>query len=242
MITKLNSYLLYPVILIYMSFLKGMKTDYKKFFIDKIKENKGVNTLHLRSKNWEFFNFVDYFFDKTSPFYNKVSISFDIDINTAPETKKYYRYNFYYALKFFYATSILSKRTSNDNLDIALKFEATKLSNTQLNNLIRYHLLAYGSRMIDSLYFDKELLKDQRSKKAYENMLSFLDGATIVNFSNSRHLYVLTIKKSGKTYDIVWSSDEDIELTDFGEVYDKYGNLMSQNIKVSNNPIYALHK
>ncbi len=242
MFTKINSYLLYPVILIYMTFLKGMKKDYKKFFLDKKEENKNDDILQLRSKDGEFFSFVDYFFDKTLPFYKKVLITFEIDLNKAPEEKKFFKYNFYYALRFIYAASIISKRTSNDNIYVSLECEKKKkLYDDQINHLIRYHLIAYGTGRVDKLYFDKESLKDQRSQLAYNTMLSYLDDAKLINFSDQKHLFVLTIEKDNKKYDIVWSSGDDIELTDFNDVYDKYGNLMKKDIKISNSPIYASH-
>lgn len=240
---KLNIYLLFPVILIYITFLKGMKKEYKNFFENNDKKPKGDNILSLRSKAWKFFDLIEYFFDKTSAFYNKVLLTFEIDINKSPETKNYLRVDFYFVLKFFYATSILSKRTSNDNINIALEIEnKKKLYDDQINHLIRYHLIAYGSGRVDTLYFDKESLKDQRSKLAYDTMLSYLDGAKLINFSTQKHLFVLTIEKNTKKYDIVWSSEDDIELTDFNDVYDKYGNLMKKDIKISNSPIYASHK
>ena len=241
--TKLNSYFMYPVILLYVSFLKGMKKEYKNFFSDKANESKKENILNLRSDDWEFSSCIEYFFDKTSPFYEKVFISFPIDINKAPEEKKNYMFDFYFTLKSFYAVSIISKRTSNDNINISLDIEnKKKLYDDQINNLIRYHLLAYGSGRIDTIYFDTKLLKDDRSKLAYETMLSYLEGAKRINFSNNKHLYVLTIEKNTRKYDIVWSSDKDIELTDFNIVYDKYGKELKNNIKITNSPIYALHK
>ena len=53
---------------------------------------------------------------------------------------------------------------------------------------------------------------------------------------------MITCKQNKKTFDIVWSSSKDIELTEFHKVYDKYGKLLTQDIKITNSPIYAFHK
>ena len=44
------------------------------------------------------------------------------------------------------------------------------------------------------------------------------------------------------TFDVIWSSSSDIELTEFNKVYDKYGELLTKDIKITNSPIYAFHK
>lgn len=239
--SKLNSYLMYPLIIISFPIIKGIKTEYKKFFQESTKKPQKGNILSISPKNFEHFSYVEIFFDKTVRMYEKVLLTFELDLNTAPETKKYYRFDFLFILKFFFAMTTLGKKVPTQNLYVAFEFNKNKLYEEQINHLLRYIFLVYGSRRVETLYFDKELLKDEKSKLAYETLLSYLDGATLINFSNQKHLYVLTIEKAGKKVDIVWSSGKDIELTDFNDVFDKYGKLMKNDIKISNSPIYALH-
>lgn len=240
--SKINTYLLYPLIILSFSIIKGIKKEYKNFFQDSSKKPIKDDILKVNSKNFEHFSFIESFFDKTVSMYKKVLISFEIDLNTPPETKKYYKFDFLFILKFFFAMSTLGKKVPNKNLDVSFEFNKHKFYDENINNLLRYIFLAYGSQRVECIYFDKDSLKDEKSKLAYETMLSYLDGATLINFSNQRHLYVLTCEKSGKKFDIVWSSGKDIELTDFNDVFDKYGKLMKKDIKISNSPIYALHK
>lgn len=239
--SKLNTYLLYPLIILSFPIIKGIKKEYKNFFQDIAKKPKKDDILQVDSKNFEHFSFIESFFDKSVSMYKKVLVSFEIDLNTPPETKKYYRFDFFFAIKFFFAMSTLGKKVPTKNLDLSLEFKKHKLYDDNINNLLRYIFIAYGSQRVETLYLDKESLKDEKSKLAYETMLSYLDGASLINFSNQKYLYVLTCQKDGKKFDIVWSSGDEIELTDFNEVFDKYGKKMTKNIKVSNSPIYALH-
>lgn len=240
--TKLHSLILFPLILIFESFLKGKKTDYKNFFINEKQKNKNDVILEVVSKENNFYDKIKLFFDKKSPLYDKTTIAFDLDLNKKPEEKKYVTFDFFKVVSVFYTMSMLSSRIPNENIDVSLSFEKQKLNDTQINHLLRYVLLVYASKKVDKLYLDKKLLKDEKSLLAYETMVSFMENSTIANFSNAKNLYVLTCKKDKKTFDIVWSSNNDVELTEFNKVYDKYGKLLTKDIKITNSPIYAFHK
>jgi hypothetical protein len=73
-------------------------------------------------------------------------------------------------------------------------------------------------------------------------MISYLDNSTIEKYSKSKDLNVITCKKNKKKFDIIWSSNREIELTDFDKVYDKFGNQLTTDIKITTSPIYAYHK
>lgn len=242
MLKTLHIFALYPLILIFSSFLKGKKTVYKNFFITKREDSKKETILEVSSKQNEFYEQIKLFFDKRSPLYDKVRITFALDLSKAPEEKKYFAFDFARVLKIFYTMSMLSPRIPNNNIDVNFDTSKQKLSEDQINHLLRYTLLTFGSKRVDTLCFDTKKLQDDKSVLAYETMVSYLNDATIINFSNAKNLYVITCKKNKKTFDIVWSSTEDIELTEFHKVYDKYGTLITQNIKVTNSPIYAFHK
>jgi hypothetical protein len=242
MTTKIQTALLYPLILIFSSFLKGKKTDYKKFFISDKKEFKQNKVLEIVSKEISFYEEIQHFFNKQSPIYDKTFISFELDINTPPEEKKYFAFDFLRVLKIFHTMSMLSAKIPNDNINVGLTFKKQKLDDSQINHLIRYALLTFSSKRVDTLYIDKKILQDDKSQLAYDTMISYINNSTIVNFSNAKNLYVLTCKKGKNTFDIIWASDSSIELTEFNKVYDKYGNLLTKDIKITNSPIYAVHK
>jgi len=242
MLKTLHIFALYPLILIFSSFLKGKKTVYKNFFITKREDSKKETILDVSSKQNEFYEQIKLFFDKKSSLYDKSRITFTLNLSQAPEEKKYFAFDFARVLKIFYTMSMLSSRIPNNNIDVNFDLSKQKLSQEQTNHLLRYALLTFSSKKVDTLCFDTKKLQDDKSVLAYETMVSYLNDATIINFTNAKNLYVITCKQNKKTFDIVWSSTNDIELTEFHKVYDKYGTLLSKNIKVTNSPIYAFHK
>jgi len=242
MLKTLHISLLYPLILIFSSFLKGKKTDYKNFFIAKKQTSKKETILQVLSKNNEFYEQIKLFFDKKSPLYDKADISFELDLSKAPEEKKYFAFDFARVVNIFYTMSMLSSRIPNNNIDVSFDINKQKLSEEQINHLLRYTLFVFGSKKVDTLCFDTKKLLDDKSTLAYETLVSYLNDTTIINFTNAKNLYVLTCKQNKKTFDIVWSSTEDIKLTEFHKVYDKYGKSLTKDIKVTNSPIYAFHK
>jgi hypothetical protein len=238
--TKLHTALLYPLILIFSSFLKGKKEEYKKFFkYEKKAQSKEI--LEINSIENDFYDNIKLFFDKKSPLYDKTNINFTLNLNKNPEDKKYFAFDFFRIINIYYTLSMLSARVTNKNIDLQFNFEEKKINDEQINNFLRYSLLTFSSKKVDSLFFDKTKLKNEKSILAYNTMVSYLENSTIVNFTNAKNLYVLTCTKDKKTFDIIWSSSEDIELTEFNKVYDKYGTLLTKNIKISNSPIYAIH-
>ena len=240
--SKLHTLLLYPLVLIFSSFLKGKKTEYKKFFIYEQKDSKQKEILKISTRDNIFYEHIKFFFDKKSPIYDKAFIEFELNMTKKPEEKKYFAFDFLRVVKIFYTLSMLSAKIPNENISAGFTFKKKKLDETEINHLLRYALLTFASQRVDTLNFDTKKLLDEKSKNAYDTMMKYLDNTTIVNFSNAKNLYVLTCTKEKKRFDIIWSSDEDIELTEFNKVYDKYGNLLTKDIKITTSPIYAFHK
>lgn len=240
--TQLHSLFLYPLILIFSSFLKGKKTEYKKFFIDNQNDSKKNEILKITSKENIFYDHIKLFFDKKSPIYDKTFVKFELDMTKAPEEKKYFAFDFLRVVKIFYTLSMLSAKIPNENISVGFAFKKKKLDENEINHLLRYTLLTFASKRVDSLSFDTNLLLDDKSKLAFDTLVSYLENSTIVNFSNAKNLYVITCKQGKKTFDVIWSSSSDIELTEFHKVYDKYGKVLTKDIKITNSPIYAFHK
>lgn len=240
--TKLHAMTLYPLILIFAYTLKGKKNEYKDFFINDKKEFEKEEILKIVCEEYSFFDKIKLFFDKNSPLYDKTFVSFDIDISQAPEKNKFLLFNFSKILNIFYSMSMLSKKIPNENILVELKFEKRRFDSSDIDNFLRYSFLVYASRKVDKLYINKSALKDEKCLLAYDTMISYLENSTIENFSNSQDLYVITCKKDKKKFDIIWSSNREIELTDFTKVYDKFGNELTKDIKITNSPIYAYHK
>ena len=239
--TKLHTALLYPLVLLFAAFLKGKKSEYSKFFTHgKIATKKEL--LQVKSKEISFYNNIKLFFDKYSPLYDKTLITFELDLNIQPEEKKYFSFDFSRIISIYYTLSMLSARVTNKNIDLKFSIQEKKLTDTQMNNFLRYSLFTFASKKVDSLTFDAQKFSDDKNILAYDTMVSHLDNAIILNFTNAKNLYVLTCKKDKKKFDVIWSSYEDIELTEFNKVYDKYGQILKKDIKISNSPIYAFHK
>ena len=239
--TKLHTALLYPLVLIFSSFLKGKKTEYNQFFKNRKKIEK-KDILQVNSIQNNFYENIKLFFDKKSSLYDKTNVNFELDLNTIPEEKKYFTFDFFRVVNIYYTLSMLSARVTNKNIEVSFTFNRKKFDDSSINNLLRYTLLTFASKKVDTFFLSKENLKDEKSILAYDTMVSYLEDSTIVNFTNAKNLYVLTCTKYKKTFDIIWSSNENIELTEFNKVYDKFGIQLTKDIKISKSPIYALHK
>ena len=155
--TKLHTLFIYPLVLIFSSFLKGKKNEYKNFFINKPNNNNQENILEVTSKENEFFEQIKYFFDKTSPVYDKTFIEFEIDTKKEPEEKKYFAFDFLRVLKIFYTLSMLSAKIPNENINIGFTIKDKKLNENETNHFLRYALLAFASQRIDSLCFEIDI-------------------------------------------------------------------------------------
>jgi hypothetical protein len=228
---KMHSVLIYPLIFLFSYTLKGKKTNYKNFFHSNKKEK--LLFLNITYNKFDFLNKIKYFFDKKSSLYDKTNIIFNLEINKEPEVKDFNIFDFKKKINLNYSSSMLSARVSNDNLYTEFKIN-DKLDKNNSILLLRYCLLAFASRQIDYLFLDEDIKTNPIFSKIYKTINLNLENATFINFSNSKDLYVITCEKDNKKFDIIWlSTNREIELTDFKKVYDKFGNLLEENIKIN---------
>jgi|GEM_PF-3131865 len=239
----LHTILIYPLVFLFSYILKGKKLDYKEFYIKSFSSYDNSNILTIDLKKFDFITKIKFFFDKNSSLYDKTKINYHLDLNTTPENRELRIFDFRKKIDLLYSVSMLSSRVSNDNLLFTFIFSDENIDDTKINNFIRYHLFAFSSRKIDFMFMSDNLIKNKKLLKAFEFMNTYLNDSKFINFSNSSGLYVLTCENNNKKFDIIWTSEKrEIELSEFNKVYDKFGNLLSRNIKISNSPIYALHK
>lgn len=241
MIYKIKSFFLFPLVVMFAKGLKGKYENSKNFITNDKRELNNQVLLEIDCQNYEVLDDISKFFDKTSPIYDKTKINFKIDVNVIPEDYKKFTFDFMDIVHIYHSASMLSARIPNENIYVEIKVSNYKLNETQLNNLLRYIIKIYGSKKVDKLFFNIEDF-DEKSKQSLQYFVNLLNSAKPLKFSRSRGLFVLTCEDKKSKFDIVWSKGEDIELTEFGIVYDKFGNEMKKDIKVSNSPIVAIHK
>lgn len=241
--SKIHSTLIYPLLSLFGYLLKGSKENYDEFLTDNINKLKNLELLEINTKKEtnSFFKDIKYFFDKNSPLYDKTFVNIYVDLEKTPESRCYGLYDFSKLVSMYYSSSMLSSRITNDNLYMKLIFSKNSFGELEQNNLLRYILLAYASKKVDFLYMDKTTLP----KKAIEIINNFedkLNSSKFINFSKSKDLHVLTCEKKKEKFDIIWSSSKrEIELTEFNKVFDKFGQELKGEIKITNSPIYAYH-
>lgn len=240
--SKIHSFLIYPLILLFAHFLKGKKESYTNFFTkENDKTLNKLNILSLEFKKFEFYDTIKIFFDKKKEYHDRTSPVLNIDLDNAPEKREDLLFTFLKKVDILYSLSMLSARISNFNILMSLKLTNQKEEN--LNHFMRYCLLAYASRKIDYLDIKVYSKMSKKYETVFNTMVEYLNNSEIENFSKSQDLYVLTCKKDKKKFDIVWSSsNRTIELEEFTKVYDKFGNEMKKDIVISQSPIYAFHK
>jgi hypothetical protein len=224
--------------------LKGKKKNYDSFFIKDFKFLNNLEVLEIRENKIEneffLFNKIKYFFDTNSPLFDKTKLFLDIELSTSPEKLSYGIFDFSKKIDMYYSMSMLSKRVTNDNLIIKLNSLKNTSSDEIINHFLRYCLLIYSSRKVDGLFIEGF---DNKLTPVFDLMVKFLENSEIIKISNSKDLYVITCKKDKKKFDIIWlGTNREIELTDFKKVYDKFGNLLTKDIKITQSPIYAFHE
>ena len=241
--SSIHTILIYPLIFIFSYLLKGKKEKYKSFFQNSFKNSYNENILTLNIKKFDFKNKIKYFFDKDSLLYDKTKIDYTLDLDINPQIKEFRIFNFAKKIDMLYSVSMLSSRVSNDNLLFSFNIINKKFNDENINNFLKYLLITYSSRKIDSIFIAEDSRKDKNILKTFETLNTHLEDSKFVKYSNSKDLYVITCEKNNKKFDIIWlSTNREIELTDFKKVYDKFGNLLEKNIKITKSPIYAYHQ
>ena len=246
-LTKLKSYihtiLIYPLIFMFSYLLKGKKEKYKSFLQNSFKNSQNDNILTINIHKFDFKNKIKYFFDKDSLLFDRTKIDYTLDLNTKPEVKELRVFDFAKKIDMLYSISMLSSRVTNQNLLLSFNITNKKFNDDNIDNFIKYLLTAYFSRKIDSIFISKSCVEDKNMLKAFETINKHIEDSKFINFSNSKDLNVITCEKNNKKFDIIWlSTNREIELTDFKKVYDKFGNLLEKDIKITKSPIYAFHE
>ena len=241
--SSIHTILIYPLIFMFSYLLKGKKEKYKSFFQNSFKNSQNENILTLSIEKFDFKNKIKYFFDKNSLLYDKTKIDYTLDLDINPETKEFRFFDFAKKIDMLHSISMLSSRVTNNNLLFDFKIINKKFNDENINNFLKYLLITYFSRKIDTVFISKDSIKDKNIVKVFDTLNTNLEDSKFINFSNSKDLYVITCEKNNKKFDIIWlSTNREIELTDFKKVYDKFGNLLEKNIKITKNPIYAYHQ
>ncbi len=166
--------------------------------------------------------------------------TFKVNLSIAPEKRIFNIYNFQNILNFFYTLSFLSAKTTDKKFNISLDFENINYNN--LDNFLRYILVAYSSKKVNKIYINSKVLTNSRYKDALENLVTYIDGSEIIDSKILGDLYVITMQKGSSKYDITWvSTNREIELTDFNKVFDKFNKALKNDVKITSSPIFALH-
>lgn len=218
--------------------------------------------------DFEFHFTIRALFSKFPIYFDKVSALLYVDRRGAPENTQMFSFDTSRKIGFLHALATLSGRSSNE---VVITEANWPISNTKpyaptsefecvseeeyARFMLRYYLLCYGSKKVQTVYWHQLIasgyglldarkgLRKRSAFEVYKVMLSFLQEATLEKYSCSKDLHVLTCEKKGKKFDVVWvSTAREVELEEFGEVYDMFGKPMTKNIKISENPIYAYHK
>lgn len=245
--STLHSALIYPLIFLFSYILKGKKLNYDDFLNPKKDEKKlTILTINDNNEMKEMFLFskIKSFFDNESPLYDKTLINLYVKNSDIPEKKNLGIFNFSKKIDMYYSLSMLSKRITNDNLYFELNFQDSISKEEELTHYLRYCLLVFASRKIDKFFISyKNTTLSEKLISVNDTMKEYLANSKFENFTVSKDLYVLTLSKKSQKLDIIWThGNREIELTDFNKVYDKFGILQKDNIKISQSPIYAFHK
>jgi len=198
--------------------------------------------------------------------FDRVSALMYVDSQGHPENPQFMTFDLTKQINTLYGLSTLAIKSNNNiilsevNWHIEGEKEASEFAVSQEDQaiyMLRYYLLALGTKKVQSVfwfqlisstfgltYIKKGKLEKRKSFYAYKTMLEYLEQCEVEQYSNSNGLHVLTIKNTkGKKLDVVWAQDKEasVELTDFKEVFDMYGNELKKDIKITNSPIYAYH-
>lgn len=216
-------------------------------------------------KGFEFQYSVRALFNYFKIKFDKVSALLYVDKQGFPENPQMLTFDLYKQINTIYALSTLGIKSNNDVIisEVNWHIKGQKWANefavdedTQAKYLVRYYLLALGSKKIQTIfwfqllsstfgltYIKKGKLEKRKSFYAFKTMINFLSNCSVEKYTNAQKLHVLTVtNKENKKLDVIWIEDEgSVELKDAKKVFDIYGNELKKDIKITNNPIYAFH-
>jgi hypothetical protein len=218
--------------------------------------------------DFEYHYTVRALFNHFKIYFDKVSALLYVDRRGAPENTQLISYDTRKKIDLLYALASLSKRSSNELIITEVNWPISNTAPYAPTSehecvseevyacyMLRYYLLALATKKVQTVFWHQLIaagygLVDNRDKlrkrgafEVYKTMVFFLQGCEVVRFSKAKDLYVLTCKKEGRKFDVIWVNNEkSVELTNFHEVYDMYGTQLTKEIQISEQPIYAYHK
>ncbi len=244
--------------------------EYLKFYttVQDVRNDKFPNyTLIGPSvKGFEFQYTVRSLFNYFKIKFDKVSALLYVDKQGYPENPQLLTFDLNKQINTMYGLSRLAIKSNSDIIisEVNWHIKEQKQANEyavseeeQAIYLVRYYLLALGSKKIQSVFWfqlissafgqtfvKKGKLERRKSFYAFKTMIQFVANCRIEKYSNADKLHVLTCEdESGKMFDVIWIEEEgnSVELTKFNNVYDIYGTELTKEIKITNSPIYAYH-
>jgi len=244
--------------------------EYLKFYttVQSVRNDKFPNyTLIGPSVNgFEFQYTVRALFNYFKIKFDKVSALLYVDKQGHPENPQFITFDINKQINTLYGLSTLAIKSNNDIIISEVNWHIKDQKNAneyavsedeQAMYLVRYYLLAMGSKKIQTVfwfqlisstfgltYFKKGKLERRKAFYALKTMINFLTNCTVEKYSNAERLHVLTCTDTKKKkIDIIWIEEEgSVELKEFNTVFDIYGKQLTKDIKITNSPIYAFHK
>ncbi len=205
------------------------------------------------------FNNFNIFFDKNS------SLLY-VDRRGQPENTQMGIFDTTAKIDFLYSLCSLSAKTSND---IIISEVNWPISNTApyaptsekecvseddyTNFMLRYYFLCFASSKVQTVYWHQlvasgygliDTRKGFRKRKSFDAfvfMVKMLKNAKLIEFKNIKGFCILSCENGKNKFDILWTAKEqEIELSEFSQVFDKYGQELKGELKITQSPIYAI--
>lgn len=208
-------------------------------------------------------------FSKLKIYFDKVGALLYVDRRGAPENTQMMTFDTTKKINFLYALASLAKISSNKLVVTEVNWPISNTApyaptsekecvdeHTYAQYMLRYYLIALGSQRVETVYWHQliasgygliDARKGLRKREAFEVfkvMLTFIQESTFVDYKQAGDLFILTLRdKKRKKLDVLWcSSKREIPLEEALEVYDMFGKKVSNDINISESPIYAYHK
>lgn len=242
---------------------------YKVAYDLRNKSFKDIKLLGPSVIDFEYHFTIRALFSKYNIFFDKVSALLYVDRRGAPENTQMISFDTVKKIDFLYALASLSTKSTNKLVITEVNWP---ISNTKpyaptsefecvseddyARFMFRYYLLALGSKKVETVYWHQLIaagyglidhrdgLRKRSAFEVFKVMIQFLDDAKILRYSNENESYSLICQKDDKKFDVLWlnSKSKMQPKKEFSKVYDMFGNEIKENIKISENPIYAYHK
>lgn len=246
--------------------------EYLEFYsiVQKIRDEKfqAYKLIGPAVKGFEFQYSVRSLFNYFRIKFDKVSALLYVDKQYYPEKPRMISFDFIKQINTLYSLATLSKKASNEVIISEVNWKLTDDSTPKdkysvdeelyASYMVRYYLLALSTKKIQTVFwfqlistkFGLSFIKDGKIQKrkaffAFKNMIKILNNCTVVKYTTSGGLHVLTcVDTNNKMLDALWVEDDNgsVEVADFTRVFDIYGEKLTNDIKITNSPIYAYHK